>query len=63
MMVELTADLSSIPTSEISIEKGADRKKYYKIVFQIRVKFEPAHMTYSLWHKNKCYGTVDAEYL
>ncbi len=62
-MAELTADLSSIPISELPIKKGADRKKYYHIDFQIRVNFEPAHMTYSLWYEKKCYGTVDAEYL
>ncbi|ERF70437.1 hypothetical protein EPUS_04715 [Endocarpon pusillum Z07020] len=62
-LVKLTADLSSIPTSMLPIKKGADRKKYYRISFQIRVNFKPAHMTYSLWYKNTCYGTVDAEYL
>jgi hypothetical protein len=62
-MVTLTADLSSIPTSELPIKKGADRKKYYHIEYDIRVNFESAHMKYSLWFKNKCYGSVNAEYL
>lgn len=62
-MVKLTADLSSIPTNLLPIKKGADRKKYYYISYQIRVNFESARMVYSLWYKNKCYGTVNADYL
>ena len=62
-LVKLTADLSSIPTRMLPTKKGADGKKYYHITYQIRVNFKPAHMTYSLWYKNKRYGTVDAEYL
>jgi hypothetical protein len=62
-MVKLTADLSSIPTNLLPTKTGADRKKYYQITFQIRVKFESAHMAYSLWYKNECYGTVHAQYL
>lgn len=62
-MVKLTADLSSIPTKLLPIEKGADRKKYYCIDYQIRVNFEAARIVYSLWYKNKRYGMVNAEYL
>jgi len=62
-MDTLTADLSSIPTSELSVKKGADRKKYYIINFEIHVNFESAHIKYSLWYKNKCYGSVNADYL
>jgi hypothetical protein len=57
------ADLSSIPTSELCIKKGADRKDYYCIQYDIHVNFESAHMKYSLWYKNKCCGSVSAEYL
>ncbi|KAF7513226.1 hypothetical protein GJ744_010622 [Endocarpon pusillum] len=62
-LVKLTADLSSIPTSMLPSKEGADRKKYYHITFQIRVNFKPANMTYCLWYRNTCYGTVDAGYL
>ncbi len=62
-MVVLTADLSSVPTSELCTKKGADRKKYYYISYQVRVIFESAHLKYSLWYKNECYGTVHADYL
>ena len=62
-MVKLTADLSSIPTCLLPKKTGADRKKHFHISYQIRVKFESAHIAYSLWYKNKCYGTVHAEYL
>lgn len=62
-LVKLTADLSSIPTDMLPVTTGADHKRYYYVNYQIRVNFEAAHITYSLWYKNKRYGTVHAEYL
>jgi hypothetical protein len=53
-MAALIADLSSIPGGELSIKKGADRKKYYCVHYEIRINFESAHIKYSSWYKNKC---------
>ena len=61
-IVLLTADLSSIPETAIPIHIGADGNEYYVLNFQIRVKFFSAHTEYSLWHKDKEYGKVNAEY-
>jgi hypothetical protein len=47
-MVKLTADLSSTPKNMLPIKKGANRKKHYHISFDIRVNFEPAHITYAI---------------
>ena len=61
-LVRLTADLSSIRLSDIAIRRGQDGCDYYYLDFQVRVKFFSAHTEYSLWHNDKCYGLVRAEY-
>jgi hypothetical protein len=61
-LANLTADLSAISTNLIPVEKGKDGRDYYVLSYEIRVKFFSAHTEYSLWHKGKEYGKVDAEY-
>lgn len=62
LLVTLTADLSSIPRQQMPKRSGADGQMYFHCDFEIRVTFQSAHTTYSLWYNNKCYGAVDAEY-
>lgn len=60
--VELKAKLSSIPVRALRKVTGKDGKKYYRIDYEIRFKFFSAHIEYSLWYEDICYGTVDAKY-
>lgn len=62
LLVNLTANLSSIPTQKMPKRTGADGREYYYCAHEIRVTFYSAHTTYALWYDNKCYGAVDAEY-
>lgn len=41
---------------------GKDRKSYWKLDYEIRIKFFSAHTEYSLWYNDKCYGNVKAKY-
>ena len=61
-LVNLPADISTIPASTIPIVAGKDGKSYTQFSFEIRVTFASAHTDYSLWHKDECYGAVEAEY-
>jgi hypothetical protein len=61
-LVTLSADLSRIPTAQLDKQLGADGKEYYEIGYEIRGVFYSAHTEYSLWHKDQCYGKVDAKY-
>jgi YHS domain-containing protein len=62
LLLTLTADLSSIPTDQMSTGAGRDGEMYYICSFEIRIKFHSAHTTYSLWYEGKCYGAAEAEY-
>ncbi|KIW19845.1 hypothetical protein PV08_00420 [Exophiala spinifera] len=60
--VDLHADLSTISTSVIPIERGADNRRYYKLDYEIKATFFSAHTEWSLWYNNVEYGKVRAEY-
>jgi hypothetical protein len=58
----LSADLSTIPRSEIASSQGKDGKIWYTVDFEVRVTFYAASTKYELWYKDRCSGAVDAEY-
>jgi hypothetical protein len=61
-LATLPADLSSIPLAQLDKRLGADGKEYYVIRYEIRGVFYSAHIEYSLWYNDQCYGKVDAKY-
>ncbi|KAI8631807.1 hypothetical protein F5Y19DRAFT_472691 [Xylariaceae sp. FL1651] len=63
LLCHLTADLSSIPDSQLNRETGKDGKEYYCVNVEIESVYRSASTEYSLIHKGKRYDTVTAEYV
>ena len=60
--VKLNADLGKIPARLLKKSRGKDGKEYYRVDYDIKAKFCSAHTEYSLWYRNVCYGSVEANY-
>jgi hypothetical protein len=52
-LVELTADISSIPESRFQQERGKDGEMYYLLNFSIEVTYLSASTKYELVHKGE----------
>jgi hypothetical protein len=62
-LAHLDVNLHSIPRRQWGRpEKGVGGREFYSINLEIRVKFEVAHIDYSLWHNGICYGSIEATY-
>ena len=62
-LVDLKADLSTVPLSDISIGRGADGKKYYELDFEVEVTYLSAYTKYELIYNGVNYGAIHAEYV
>jgi hypothetical protein len=58
----LKADLNAISTTSIPTSVGKDGISYYKCDYQIKAAFFSAHIEWTLWYQDVCYGTVKAKY-
>ena len=59
----LEADLSPIPQDEIRQITGRNKKKYFKIEYQIQITFFSACAQAELYYKGRTYGSVNLEWL
>ncbi len=62
-VVKIKANLDSIPTNGIPVQKGADGEDYWLLEFQIQVTYYSAYRTYELFHNDINYGSATAEYV
>lgn len=62
-LARLTADLSCIPTGDLSRKFGKDGKEYYVVYYDIEMTYFSAHTQYALVYKQVKYDSVTAEYV
>ena len=62
-LVQLTADISRIPTYLLPTKVGVDGCTYYDIRIEIQVTYYSAYTTYELIHDGINYGIVASEYV
>jgi hypothetical protein len=62
-LARLTADLSCIPTGDLSRKLGKDGKEYYVVYYDIEMTYFSAHTQYALIYKQVKYDSVTAEYV
>jgi len=62
-LVELTADLRTIPESQLKQEPGANKQMYYMMKFDIEMICYSAATSYILIYDGVKYDTVTTEYV
>ena len=62
-LARLNADLSCIPTGELTQKVGKDGKVYFVIYYEIEMTYYSAQTKYALVYKQVKYDSVTAEYV
>lgn len=57
-LVELNADVSSIPVQDLQQELGQYRKMYYKLDFEIEMKLSSGSLEFAIIYRGKSYTNV-----
>lgn len=62
-LVEISANLSSVPIQNIPTVRGVDGYMYYQVDIAIEITYYSAYTKYELIHDDVNYGLVTAEYV
>jgi hypothetical protein len=62
-LVELKADVTSIPVAEFNQEPGEHGKMYYKLDFEIDMTCRSGSLKFGIVYKDKSYNTVEQKFV
>ena len=62
-LARLTADLSCIPSGELTKKMGKDGRWYYVVYYDIEMTYYSANTKYAMVYKGVRYDSITAEYV